>query len=98
MVGDVSYNYFLDEVTTLNAGLQLLMIEKNDYASDSPLFIGKRQKTTLGFGLSRSLEPNVKFNAALKGFYMNDEKNIYHPNEDLKYKGFSIECSVTYGL
>jgi hypothetical protein len=97
-IGDVSYNYSLNEVTNLNAGLQLLMIEKNDYPSGSAIFIGKRQKTTVTCGLTRSLWSNVKCNFDLKGFYMDDEKNVYHPGEDLKYKGFSIGSTMVFSF
>jgi hypothetical protein len=98
-IGDVSYNYFMNEATTLNAGLQLLMIEKNDYpSSDSAFFIGKRQKTTLACGLTRALRPDVKFVLDLKAFLMNDEKNVYHPEDDLKYKGFSIGSALAFSF
>ncbi len=93
-IGDVSYNYSMSEVTNLNAGLQLLMIEKNDYPSDSAFFIGKRQKTTITCGMTRSLRPNVKCILDLKAFSMDDDKNVYHPGEDLKYKGLSIGSTV----
>jgi hypothetical protein len=97
-IGDVSYNYSLNEVTKLNAGLQLLMIEKNDYPSDSAIFIGKRQKTTVTCALTRALRPNVKCILDLKAFSMDDEKNVYHPGEDLKFKGFSIGSAVAFSF
>ena len=98
VIGDITYTRFLDEKTSLNALLQILWIGNNDYASDSPYYIGKRQKTTLGFGYTRSLRSNVKCSLDLKGFYMDDEKNIYHPDEDLKFKGASIAGTVSIGL
>jgi hypothetical protein len=98
VVGDFSYGYSLDEKNTLNALLQLLWIGKNDYPSDSPVFIGKRQKITLGCGLARTFMPNVKGSLDLKGFYMDDKKNLYHPDEDLKFKGVSVGATVIVGL
>ena len=98
VVGDFSYTYSLNEKTSLNALLQLLWIGKNDYPSDSPFYIGKREKATLGFGFTRSLRSNVTCSLDLKGFYMDDEKNIYHPGEDLKFRGVSIGGTVVVGL
>ena len=98
VIGDITYTRSLDEKTSLNALLQMLWIGNNDYASDSPYFIGKRQKTTLGFGFTRSLRSDVKCSLDLKGFYMDDAKNIYHPGEDLKFKGASLVGTVSIGL
>jgi hypothetical protein len=98
LIGDITYTRSLDEKSSVNALLQVLWIGNNDYASDSPFYIGKRQKTTLGVGYTRSLQSNVKCSLDLKGFTMDDKRNIYHPDEDLKFKGVSIAGTVSVGL
>jgi len=97
-IGDFLYGYSLNSTTSLNTKLQLLLIEKNDYPSDSPVFIGERQKTTIGAGLTKQLRPDVKGSIDFEAFYMRDDKNIYHPDVNLNYRGFSVAGKIGMNL
>lgn len=92
---DLSGRYFLDGKTTLNSALEFLWIDENDYSSDSSFYIGKRNKISLGFGIVRLLLPYLEGELNVKGFYLDEDENWYHPNDDRDYKGFSIEAKLT---
>jgi hypothetical protein len=92
-IADIAYRYFLDDETKLNANLALLWIDENEYSSTSPYYIGKRQKITLGCSVDKTLRQDIEGSVKLKGFYMDDEMNWYHP-QDLKYTGLSLGVSI----
>ncbi len=94
-IGDLTYRYFMTDETTLQAGLQILWIDSNEYPSASPYYIGTRQKITLGCGMTRSFRPDITGALTFRGFYMDDEKNWYHPLEDLQYTGFSLGGTIS---
>ena len=96
--GSVNYRCFLNRSTTLTSTLDYLTIAANDYSEDSPYYAGKREKITLAGGIERTFTKNTKGALNLNLFTMKDEKNWYHPDEDYRYKGFSISGMVTIGL
>ncbi|OEU84529.1 MAG: hypothetical protein BA873_08365 [Desulfobulbaceae bacterium C00003063] len=92
---DLSGRYFLDDKTTLNSALEFLWIDKNGYSSDSDFYIGKRNKISLGFGIVRLLRTYLEAELNVKGFYLDEDENWYHPDDDRDYKGFSIGAKLT---
>lgn len=97
-IGEVAYLYFPNNETTLKAGFELLWLDENAYPADSSFYVGQRQKYTLGCGVTQALRENVKGSLDIKGFYIDDEKNWYHPEEDYAYKGFSIAGNLYFSF
>lgn len=96
--GDLHLRYFLNDKTTLKSYLQGLVITKNDYPSQPPIFlgevnrfIGQREKLALGAGASRIFSPHWEGEFYAKGFIMHDEKAFSpEPRSERSYKGFSV--------
>jgi hypothetical protein len=91
----ITYRYHTDPKTTVRTSLELLLIAENDYASTSPFFVGKRQKVTLGCGFDKTLAENFTGSVGIEGFIMDDEKNWYHPGEDVTYRGIGLSAQVS---
>jgi hypothetical protein len=98
LVGELNYRYFLNHNTTLISGFDLLSIAENDYPKDSPYYAGTRRKATISGGIERAYTKNIKGSVGMSLFTMKDERNWYHPDKDLNFKGFSIDCTVTVRL
>ncbi|MGC9325708.1 MAG: hypothetical protein ACP5G0_13285 [Desulfomonilia bacterium] len=94
-VSRISYRYLRDDATMVRTSVEVLLLQENDYASTSPFYVGKRQKITLGAGLDKTLRQDLKASFDISGFFMNDDKNWYHPDEDLKFRGFSLSACIT---
>jgi hypothetical protein len=88
-------SYRLNDVTTLKTILQYLHIYENDYDDDDPLYWGERSKISFGLGVSRLLTTTVEGSINLLGWVMDDDENWYHPDDDLKYEGFSATALLT---
>ncbi len=95
-IGDLSIRYFLDEKTTVKSFLQALYVAKNDYPSTSSRFIGRREKGSLGVGISRQLLPFLEGELFGKGFLMHDEER-YLPEfmNERNYRGYSAGFYLT---
>ncbi len=85
----LSCNYYLNKKTTLKSLIHFLRVNENDYSSDSPLFIGKKQMASLAFGITRIFGPRLEGELNLTGRILDDDKNWYY-DDDRTYKGFSI--------
>ena len=94
-ISKVSYRYLKDEATTYRTSLELILLQENDYPSTSEFYIGKRQKVTLGAGLDKILREDLKASFDVSGFCMRDDKNWYHPDDDLRFRGFSLSAYLT---
>jgi len=97
-IAQIIHQYFQDKDTTITTSLEYLSLDENDYDASSLYYIGKRQKITLGCGISKILREDLEASASIKGFIMDDEENWYHPGEDYTYRGFSLGASVTKGF
>jgi len=84
----LSGNYMIGEKNTISSYLQGIWVEENGYKKDSPFYIGKRVKYTLGIGYQRTLLPTLEGQLKLKGFTMNTEETQWS-DEDQTYQGFS---------
>jgi hypothetical protein len=91
---DLSWKYKLSTVTTLRSQLYYLWVVNNDYASNSPLFIGDKQKTSLAFAIARQLTPLLKGEFGLSGYIIDEERNWYH-TDDRTYRGFVASIILT---
>lgn len=95
-VADLSFKYFINDKTTLKSLLQGLLITKNDYPSTSPRFIGRREKFSLGLGVSRKFGPSIEAELLSKGFLMHDEERFFPEfRGERNYKGFSLGFLIT---
>ncbi len=93
-IGDMLFRYYLSNTTILKSTFQYLWIDKNDYSSSDPYFVGKRKRYSLGFGVNQKLPYNLEGEMSVKGFIMNIDKNWMHPDNDVTYRGFSIVLSL----
>ena len=95
-VADLSIRYFWDEKTTIKSFLQGLYITKNDYPSNSSRFIGRREKGSLGLGISRIFLPYLKGELFVKGFLMHDEERFLPEFlGERDYRGYSVGLQLT---
>ncbi len=89
-VGDISLKHFLDDKTAIKSFIQGLFITKNDYPSDSPFFVGRREKFSLGLGTTRTFSPHIEGELNIKGFVMHDaEAQFPLPKSARSYRGIS---------
>jgi hypothetical protein len=91
---DVSWKYNLSKVSTLRSQVYYLRVVENDYASDSPLYIGDRQKVSLAFAFSRQISSLLRAEFGLNGYLLDEERNWYHSDERT-YRGFVASIIVT---
>jgi hypothetical protein len=95
-IADLSLKYLLDEKTTLRSSLQGLLITKNDYSSNSPFFIGQREKLSLGLALRRKLLSFLEGELYGKGFLMHDEERLFPEFlSERNYSGYSLGLLLT---
>jgi hypothetical protein len=83
------YRYFLNDAVTLKTQLQGLWVTENNYSSSHPLYWGDRKKIMLGLGVNRKLMPGFDCELYLRGFVMKDDRNWYHPDDDVTYRGIN---------
>ncbi len=93
---DLNARYFLDEKTALRSFLQGRYFTENDYPSNSPLFIGKREKLTLGIGATRALSPNIDAGLDVRGFVKHDDEAHFPEFKSARdFQGFSVTAMLT---
>jgi hypothetical protein len=83
---DLACKYNLSKVTTLRSQLSYLFMVANDYASDSPYYIGDRKKASLSFAVARQFTPILKGELGLGGYILDVGRNWYH-TDDRTYSG-----------
>ncbi|HLA00111.1 MAG TPA: hypothetical protein VJZ24_00570, partial [Thermodesulfovibrionales bacterium] len=95
-IGDIYLRYLLNDSITLKSSLQGRWISENDYASDSNLFVGQREKFSVKLGASKIFMPNLDGEVMVKGFVMHDGERLF-PEErsERDYKGGSLEVVLT---
>jgi hypothetical protein len=91
---DLSWKYNLSKVTTLRSQLYYLWVVENDYASDSPFYIGDKQKISLAFAIARQFTPLLKGEFGLNGYIIDEERNWWHTG-DRTYNGFVASVIFT---
>jgi hypothetical protein len=90
------YKYFFDNRTNLVSGLYLTYISPNSYTSDSPYYVGKRNKIAIESGIEKRFSEKFKGSAGIGLFYIKDDKNWEHPSESLSYKGINLTAGISY--
>jgi hypothetical protein len=91
---DLSWKYNLSKVTTLRSQLYYLWMVANDYASDSPFYIGDRHKTALSCAIARQFTPVLKGECGLGGYILDVGPNWYH-TDDRTYTGLIASVMLT---
>jgi hypothetical protein len=91
---DLSWKYNLSKVTTLRSQLSYLWVLENDYPSDSPFYIGDRQKAALTCAIARQLTPYLKGELGLGGYILDVGRNWYH-TDDRTYTGLVASVMLT---
>ncbi len=94
-IGTLKGHYFIDDKTTINSSLTLLLITENDYSESSIYYWGKRRKAALQVGISRVFCPHFTGEMNIGGFFMHDDETWYHPDSDQSYRGLSFELKLT---
>ena len=95
-IGDLFVRYFVNDKTALKTFVQGRLYTENDYPSNSPRFIGQREKFSLGLGVSRILSPNIEAELDVKGFVKHDDE-IHFPEfqSARRFRGFSVALMLT---
>ena len=91
---DLTGLWRLDSLTTISSNLQYLYLMENDYSSTSPLYMGKKQKVSLGVALQRQLPYALTGTVGLKGYLLDEDRNWYHA-DDRRYRGFLVDLSFS---
>ncbi len=91
---DLSWKYNLSKVTTLRSQIFYLYMLANDYASDSPFYVGDRQKTAISCAIARQFTPLLKGEAGLGGYILDVGPNWYH-TDDRTYTGLIASVMLT---
>lgn len=95
VVSDLTFNYFLDDKTTLKSLLRYLWMSSNSQPFESPLYWGERHYFALKLGLARKLTANVEAECAFKGLTMHDDPNWYHVGQERSFRGAAAELKIT---
>ncbi len=93
-IGTLKGRYFIDDKTSINSSLTLLLITENDYPESSVNYWGQRRKAALELGVSRVFCPHFTGEMNVGGFFMHDDETWYHPDSDQSYRGFSAEIKL----
>jgi hypothetical protein len=91
---ELAWKYNLSKASTLRSQLYYLRVVENDYAADSPFYIGDRQKVSLAFAFARQLSSLLRAEFGLNGYILDEERNWYH-TDDRTYRGFVASVIVT---
>lgn len=91
---DLTWNYYLSTVTTLRSQANYMLVVENDYAPDSPFYIGDKQKVSVLLAATRQFSPRFRGECQLSGYILDVERNWYH-DDDRTYRGFTAAVSMT---
>ena len=80
--------------TTISSNLNYLYLMENDYHAASPLYMGPKQKISLGVALQRQFPAQLTGRIGLDGYLLDEERNWYHA-DDRVYRGFLLDFSVS---
>jgi len=95
-VVDVAARYLPDEKTALRFFIQGRYFSENDYPSDSPFYVGKREKLSLGVGVTRALAPHLEAGLDIRGFIKHDDEANYPQIQSARdFNGFSATLMLT---
>lgn len=82
-IADLSWRYSLNDQTSLNSQMEFLWADENDYPSSDPImYIGKKQKLSLGVGAGRQINTRIDADVLVKGFLLKQN--------DRNYQGLSL--------
>lgn len=95
IVADLSFNYFLDDKTTLKSLARYLWMNSNGQDVTSPLYWGKRNYFSFSLGVARKFTSNIEAELGVKGLTMHDEPNWYHAGHDQSFVGMAGQLMVT---
>jgi hypothetical protein len=96
-VVDLSGGYqFPDEKTVLRSSIQGRYFTKNDYSSASPFFIGKREKLSAGFGVTRAICSHFEAGLDIRGFVKHDDDTNFPLVRSARdFQGFSATMMLS---
>jgi hypothetical protein len=86
-IANLSWRYSLSDQTSLNSLMGFLWADENDYPSSNLMYIGKKQKLSLGVGASRKINTRIDADVLVKGFLLNQN--------DRNYQGISLITRLT---
>ncbi|MEW6381865.1 MAG: transporter [bacterium] len=81
-IAGISGRYSLNDQTSLKSQMEFLWADENDYLRTDPLYLGKKQKLSLGAGAGWQITSRLDADAMLKGFLLK--------NNDRDYQGASL--------
>lgn len=87
---ELGLQYRLNEQTAFNGVFRYMNIAENDYPETDALYSGERIKYSIELGMAYVPMPGLTLNLNLEGFSMEDDPNLYHPDEDRSYQGYAI--------
>jgi hypothetical protein len=94
--GDILLRYLAGDKTTLWTKLQGLILEANDFPSDSSSFVGRRQKISLEIGGKRVFAEHWEAGLFLRGFTMHDEPRQFPDvRGERTFNGLSVGGNLT---
>jgi hypothetical protein len=93
---DLLVRYLVSDRTTLWTKLSGLLLEANDFPSDSSFYVGQREKISLEIGGKRMFGKNAEASLFLRGFNMHDDPRHYPDVRDGRsFYGLSVGGSLT---
>ena len=94
--GDLLARYLAGDKTTLWTRLQGLILEANDFPSDSSSYVGRRQKISLEIGAKRVFGEHWEAGLFLRGFTMHDEPRQFPDvRGERTFNGLSVGGNLT---
>lgn len=87
---DAQWQYQWGKLTTLRSRLSYLNVAANDYDPSSYFYAGEIQKTSLSLGADYLLTKTLTLESMLKYFFMDQDPNWLHPNENRSYRSWSV--------
>lgn len=93
---DLMARYLLNAKTSVRGVLQGRYFTENGYSSNSAFYVGKREKVSLGIGMTRALTDKVGLGLDVKGFFKHDDRANYpEPLSARDYWGYSLSIMIT---
>jgi len=88
---DLAARYLPDEKTILRSFIQGRYFTENDYPSSSTFFVGKREKLSVGFGVTRAICAHLNAAFDIRGFVKHDEEaNFPQARSARDFQGVSV--------